>query len=91
MTVTPSPKRDPAAVESAVRAAIAVVAPGKDGVASDAELMAQVGLSSLQVMDMVMEIEDQLDLSVPVNVLGEVRTIGQLTAALIKLSEEPKP
>jgi acyl carrier protein len=91
MTLTSSPQWDPAAVETVVRTAIAVVAPGKDGVAADAELMAQVGLSSLQVMDMVMEIEDQLDLSVPVNVLGEVRTIQQLTAALIKLSEEQNP
>jgi len=75
-------------IEQAVRSAINVVAPGKGVVEREAELMAQVGLSSLQVMDMVMEIEDTLDVSVPVNVLGEVRTIAQLVAALDSLIVE---
>jgi acyl carrier protein len=80
--------QDAAGIEQAVRAAIAVVAPGKGEVDRNAELMAQVGLSSLQVMDMVMEIEDALDISVPVSVVGEVRTIAQLVAALENLVAE---
>jgi acyl carrier protein len=83
--------QDVAAIERAVRAAVAVVAPGKGDIDRNTELMAQAGLSSLQVMDMIMEIEDALDISVPVSVVGEVRTIAQLVAALETLVAEQNP
>lgn len=51
----------------------------------DAALTSDVGLDSVQIMNLVMEIEDNLDLSVPVDVLSEVRTLNELALRLDSL------
>jgi acyl carrier protein len=48
-------------------------------------LMDGVGLDSIKVMDLVMQIEDHFDISVPLNILPNVRTIGDLAKQLQKL------
>jgi len=48
----------------------------------DAALTSGVGLDSVQIMNLVMEIEDNLDLSVPVDVLAEVKTLNELALRL---------
>ncbi len=35
-------------------------------------------LDSLAVMDLMMELEDQFDVTIPLNVLPEIRTVGEL-------------
>lgn len=49
------------------------------------DLIDEVGLDSVKVMDLVMQIEDHFDISVPLNVLPHVRTIGNLAEQLQKL------
>jgi len=44
----------------------------------DAGLTGDIGLDSVQVMNLVMEIEDELDISVPVEALADVQTLNQL-------------
>jgi acyl carrier protein len=39
-------------------------------------IIADVGLDSMQVMELVMQIEDNFDVSVPLNILPDVNTIG---------------
>ena len=51
-------------------------------------LIDEVGLDSMKVMDLVMQIEDEFDVSVPLNVLPHVRTIGDLAEQLQKLLED---
>ncbi len=41
-----------------------------------------LGLDSVAVLDFVMEIEDQLDISVPLDRIAEVKTIGDLVATV---------
>ena len=41
-----------------------------------------LGLDSVAVMDFVMEIEDRLDVSVPLDRIAEVETLGDLIATL---------
>ncbi len=48
-------------------------------------LVSELGLTSLQIMDLLMEIEDRFDVTVALNRLPEVRTIGDLAAMLEKL------
>lgn len=48
-------------------------------------LVGELGLTSLQIMDLLMEIEDRFDVTVPLNRLPEVRTIGELAVMLEKL------
>jgi len=59
----------------------------KDGraIEPDTELVGELGLNSLKVMDMLMDIEDKYDITVPLNVLPEVRTVGDLAEQLGKL------
>ncbi|MDE3114213.1 MAG: acyl carrier protein [Pseudomonadota bacterium] len=44
-----------------------------------------LGLDSVAVMDFVMEIEDRLDISVPLDRIAEVETIGDLIATVSDL------
>ena len=74
-------------VEKAVRAALASVRPDAAGIDGATDLTSELGLDSLQVMDMVMEIEDLLDVSVPVETLADARTLDQLCAGIVRLKE----
>jgi len=54
-------------------------------VGAETELVGELGLNSLKVMDLLMEIEDKYDITIPLNVLPEVNTVGDLAAQLEKL------
>lgn len=45
-------------------------------------------LDSLTVMDLLSEIEDEFDITVPLNMLPDLETIGQFTEAVQKLLSE---
>jgi len=79
----PSPR-----VRSAIQDAVATALPQIEAVDHDAALTGDIGLDSVQVMDLVMEIEDRLDVSVPVEVLAEVETLNELGARLDALLAE---
>jgi len=44
----------------------------------DKELMADLGFDSLQVLELVGELEDHFNVSVPLNALTHIRTVGQI-------------
>ena len=62
----------------------------KDGqkLEEDTDLVADLGLDSLRVMTLVEEVEDSLDISIPLNVLANVRTIKDFAMQLQQLTEE---
>ena len=45
-------------------------------------IMDDVGLDSMKVMELVMQIEDSFDVSVPLNILPDVNTIGEFAKHL---------
>jgi acyl carrier protein len=47
-------------------------------------LTSELGLDSLKVMDLVVAVEDQFDISVPINALAEVRTVGDFASLIQK-------
>ena len=49
------------------------------------DLVADIGLSSLEVMEFIEKIEDHFDISIPLNILPDVNTIGQLAKKLQEL------
>ena len=57
------------------------------GLAIDEEtdMVADLGLDSLKVMKIVESIEDSLDISIPLNILPEVRTIRDFAQQIQKL------
>ena len=54
----------------------------------DTELVADLELSSLKIMDLLMEIEDHFDITVPMNILPDVRTVRDLATQLGKLIQD---
>lgn len=53
----------------------------------DSDLVNDLGLESIKVMDLLMELEDEFDISIPINTLLDVRTPAQLRDALIPFLE----
>lgn len=51
----------------------------------ETNIVTDLGLDSVAVMDFVMEIENRLDISVPLDKIAEIETLGDLVHALFEL------
>ncbi len=54
-------------------------------VTENTKLVAELGLSSLQVMELVEQIEDHFDISVPLNLLPDMNTAQEMAQKLAEL------
>jgi acyl carrier protein len=72
-------------IESTVREALGVIRPGAASLGGDEDLAQAADLDSAEVMDLIMEIEDRLDLSIPVETTAQARTINELCAGILQL------
>jgi acyl carrier protein len=52
----------------------------------DSELLADLGFDSLQVLELVGELEDRFNIAVPLNDLTHVRTVAQVVAQVRRLA-----
>lgn len=52
----------------------------------DTDLLADLNLDSLQVMNLLLEIEDRFDISIPVSILPDVRTVKDLALRIETLA-----
>ena len=74
--------RDKATVERVILEALEVVrADGPEVQTRGGEL----GLDSTQAMELVMQIEERLDISIPVETLADARTVDQLCVGILRL------
>ncbi|MCH7894715.1 MAG: acyl carrier protein [Proteobacteria bacterium] len=55
---------------------------------ADTELQEDVGMTSLQVMDLVLEIEEEFDISFPLNRLPDIRTIRDLVQEIVAVLDQ---
>lgn len=44
----------------------------------DTDLVNELCLDSMKVMNLLLEVEDELDVAIPLNALADVRTLGDL-------------
>ena len=51
----------------------------------ETDLVADMGLDSLKVMKIVESVEDSLDISIPLNILPDVRTVKDFAEQIQKL------
>jgi len=51
----------------------------------ETDMVADLGLDSLKVMKIVESVEDSLDISIPLNILPEVRTVKDFAFQIQKL------
>jgi len=49
------------------------------------DLVADLGFDSLQVLEVVAELEDRFDISIPLNDVPSTRTVGQVVAQVVAL------
>lgn len=73
---------------AAIQSALARALPEHPNLDWSHSLSAEAGLDSVQIMNLVMEVEDELDLSVPVDLLAEVNTLDDLAARLALLIKD---
>ncbi len=73
---------DNAALLALVQRELQQIKPEAGTISADTDLVSDLSLDSVQVLEMCTAIEDELDVSIPVNKLGDVRTAGQLVAVL---------
>lgn len=52
------------------------------------DLIDELQLDSVKVLDLVLEIEDEFDVTVPMNALADVRTLGDLARVIQRADEE---
>ena len=58
-------------------------------ITEDTELVGDLALSSLKIMDLLLEVEDRFDVSVPMNILPDVNTVRDFAQQLEKLTSNP--
>ena len=56
----------------------------------DVNLIDQLELDSMKILDVIMEIEDELDVSVPLNTLVDVNTVADLAALIHRLEQQSR-
>ncbi|PTL36184.1 acyl carrier protein [Candidatus Methylomirabilis limnetica] len=53
----------------------------------ETELVADLNLDSLKVMELLLELEERFDISIPLNIVSDVRTIGDFARQIEQLME----
>ena len=60
---------------------------GKE-IQASTDIAAELDLDSLAVMDVIMELEDKLDISIPLNLIPDIKTVSDLADTIGQLKEE---
>jgi acyl carrier protein len=53
-------------------------------------LASDLGIDSAELMEVLLEVEDEFDISIPLNVLPNINTVGELSVELERLLEARK-
>ncbi len=58
---------------------------GEQPITGETVISKDLTVDSLAVMDMVMELEDRFDVSIPMNVVAEIHTVDELADTILDL------
>jgi len=64
------------------------LAPEGRGVREDTDLVSDLEFDSLKVMTLIEQVEDRFDVSVPLNILPDIRTVRDFTVQLQRIIGE---
>jgi acyl carrier protein len=59
---------------------------GEKPITGQTVIAKDLAIDSLAIMDMVMELEDRFDISIPMNVVAEIHTVDELADTILKLA-----
>ena len=62
---------------------------GDQPITQDTVIAEDLTMDSLQVMDLMMELEDRFDVSIPLNLVPEIATVGQLADTIYSSKNNP--
>ena len=51
----------------------------------ESDLVADLGFDSLQILEVIAELEDRFDISIPLNGVPATRTVAQVVAQVVRL------
>lgn len=71
-----------------IRTELLPLAKGRTDIGEDTDLLGDLALDSLQVMNLLLKIEDRFDISIPVSILPDVKTVRDLARAVETLVRE---
>ena len=54
----------------------------------ESDLIADLGFDSLQILEVIAELEDRFDISIPLNGVPATRTVAQVVAQVARLVED---
>ncbi|MBX9870293.1 MAG: acyl carrier protein [Burkholderiaceae bacterium] len=57
---------------------------GRYELTENTELVGDLNMDSLQIMEVLLFVEDSFDISLPVNIVPDVKTVGDLAAQIEK-------
>jgi len=75
-------------IRQAVYEALGEAAGGAVALSDETRIMGELGLTSVAVLDFVLEIEDRLDIAIPLDRVAGVETIGDLVTRIRELKRE---
>ena len=78
----------PDEIRKIIVSALMAVLPEPVSITDSTNIVQDLGLDSLGVMNFVMGIEDDLDISVPLDRIAEVQTVGDLVKTISELMAE---
>lgn len=67
---------------------LASLTQGNVDIGEDTDLLGDLNLGSLQVMNLLLHIEDRFDISIPVSILPDVKTVKDLALQIEKLARD---
>ena len=71
-----------------IRKLLTDVAEADQEIEAETDLVGELGLESIDVMELIEQLEDEYDISFPLNDLANVRTLSDLARELEKLTEQ---
>ena len=57
-------------------------------ITTETALVTDLGLDSLKVMKILEHLEDSFDISIPINILSDIRTLGDLEQQIQKINRK---
>ena len=58
----------------------------RQAITESSDLAGDLGLSSIEVMEVIEQVEDEFDISFPLNALSDIRTVSDLARQIARLS-----
>jgi len=64
-----------------------IAGPGAE-IRHDTNLVDQFALDSVKILDLIMEIEDEFDISIPLNLMAEVQLVSDLASMIERIESD---